>query len=119
MTVVGESVDAPSSLVDEWNVRELINHLVRGNRWTIENLRTGGVPRPTEDLIGDRLPLDVYTRSAEAMIAAFQEPGALAKTVQMLFGELSGTGLAGFRFNDLPGRVSGEAGLRKVRIMAD
>ncbi|MBA2597640.1 MAG: TIGR03086 family metal-binding protein [Chloroflexota bacterium] len=86
---------------DGWDVRELLNHLVRGNRWTVENLRTGGAPRPTADLIGDRAPLDAYAESAEAMIAAFQEPGALGRTVQMPFGEMPGAGLAAFRFNDL------------------
>jgi uncharacterized protein (TIGR03086 family) len=86
---------------DEWDVRELINHLVRGNAWTIENLRTGGAPRPTEDLIGDRSPLAAYTDSAQSMLAAFEEPGALGRTVQMPFGEMPGAALAMMRLSDL------------------
>jgi hypothetical protein len=75
---------------DDWNLHELINHLKRGNRWTVENLRIDGAPRPTEDLIGDRVPLDAYTDSAEGMIAALQQPRAPTRTVQMPFGEMPG-----------------------------
>ncbi len=90
---------------DEWDVRELINHLVRGNVWAVQNLETGGGPRPTEDLLGDRSPAQAFGESAQDMIAAFRAPGALGKMVSMPFGEIPGAGLALFRTGDLVGHA--------------
>ena len=90
---------------DDWNVRELINHLVRGNVWAVQNLATGGAPRPTEDLIGDRSPLQAYSESADAMVKAFHAPGALGTMVTMPFGEMPGAALAMFRTGDLVGHA--------------
>lgn len=86
---------------DDWTVRDLINHLVRGNVWSVQNLATGGAPRPTEDLIGDQAPLDAFTTTAAEMLAAYKQPGALDVVVKMPFGEMPGAGLAMFRFSDL------------------
>jgi len=85
---------------DEWDVRALINHLVLGNQWPVEALKTGNMTRPSGDAIGNRSPREVYAESAQALLAAFAEPGALERTVQMPFGEMSGAALAGLRFND-------------------
>jgi uncharacterized protein (TIGR03086 family) len=86
---------------DEWDVRALINHVVLGNEWAAENVQTGNAPRPSGDALGQRSPLEAYSASAAAMLAAFAEPGALERTVQMPFGEFPAAGLAGFRFVDL------------------
>jgi uncharacterized protein (TIGR03086 family) len=86
---------------DEWDVRALINHVVLGNTWAAENVKTGSAPRPSDDIIGEREPVEVYTTSADAMMASFEEPGALARMVKMSFGEMPAAGLAGFRFVDL------------------
>jgi uncharacterized protein (TIGR03086 family) len=86
---------------DEWDVRALINHIVLGNIWAAEHVKTGGAPRPSGDVIGDRDPVEVYTSSADAMMASFEEPGALGRMVTMPFGEMPVAGLAGFRFVDL------------------
>jgi uncharacterized protein (TIGR03086 family) len=86
---------------DEWDVRAVINHLVLGNQWVADQVRTGDAPRPSGDAIGDRLPIEAYTASAEAMMAAFAEPGALERTVRMPFGEMPAAGLAMVRFSDL------------------
>jgi uncharacterized protein (TIGR03086 family) len=99
-SITPEQMNLPT-VNDEWNVRELINHLVRGNVWAIQNLETGGAPRPTEDLIGDRAPAQAFSESAEAMIKAFSAPGALGTMVTMPFGEMPGAGLAMFRAGDL------------------
>jgi hypothetical protein len=61
--ITPEQMDLPT-VNDEWNVRELIDHLVRGNVWSVQNLQTGGAPRPTENLIGDRSPTQVFSESA-------------------------------------------------------
>ena len=86
---------------DEWDVRALINHIVLGNIWAAENVKTGSAPRPSGDVIGDRDPLDAYTASADAMMASFEQPGAMGRMVTMPFGEMPAAGLAGFRFVDL------------------
>jgi len=98
--VTTEQMSLPT-VNDEWDVRTLINHVVLGNAWAAENVRTGNAPRPTGDLIGDRSPQDAYTQSADAMLASFREPGALQRTVSMPFGEMPAAGLAAFRFTDL------------------
>jgi uncharacterized protein (TIGR03086 family) len=86
---------------DEWDVRALINHVVLGNLWAAENVKTGSAPRPSGDIIGEREPLQAYTASADAMMASFEELGALSRMVTMRFGEMPAAGLAGFRFVDL------------------
>src|SRR5215207_2889571 len=86
---------------DEWDVRALINHVVLGNTWAAENVKTGSAPRPSGDVIGDRDPLDAYTASADAMMASFEEPGTMGRMVTMPFGEMPAAGLAAFRFTDL------------------
>lgn len=102
--ITPEQMDLPT-VNDEWNVRELINHLVRGNVWAAQNLATGGAPRPTEDLIGDRSPAQAFSESAEAMVKAFHAPGALSTMVTMPFGDMPGAGLAMFRTGDLVGHA--------------
>jgi uncharacterized protein (TIGR03086 family) len=86
---------------DEWDVRDLVNHVVLGNLWAAENVKTGNAPRPSGDAIGEREAVEAYSSSAEAMLAAFEEPGALGRMVSMPFGEMPAAGLAGFRFVDL------------------
>ncbi len=86
---------------DEWDVRTLINHLVAGNMWSADLVRQGSAQRPSGDVIGDRSPLDAYQESWQAASAAFAEPGALGRTVQMSFGEMPAAGFAMLRFIDL------------------
>ncbi len=86
---------------DEWDVRALINHVVLGNAWAADNVRHGSAPRPSGDGIGERDPMDVYSESTTAMIAAFAEPGAMGRMVTMPFGEMPAARFAAFRFVDL------------------
>ncbi len=78
-----------------------VHHVVLGNIWAAENVKTGSAPRPSGEIIGNHEPLEVYTASADAMLASFEEPGALGRMVSMPFGEMPAAGLAGFRFVDL------------------
>ena len=98
--VAPEQLTLPT-INDEWNVRALINHVVLGCAWEAELVRTGNAPRPHGDLIGDRAPLDAYTRAADAMQASFAAPGALGRTVTMPAAEISIIALASFRVVDL------------------
>ena len=86
---------------DEWTVRAVVEHVVLGNTWEAVLVCRGNAPRPTDDVIGDRVPLEVYVASAEAMRAAFAEPGALERTVTMPAAEIPASELAGFRVIDL------------------
>jgi uncharacterized protein (TIGR03086 family) len=97
--VTPEQMELPT-VNDEWDVRGLINHLVAGNEWMAQNLKTGNAPRPSGDAIGDRSPAEAYAESWNALIAAFEEPGALERTVQMPFGEAPATMLVALRFSD-------------------
>jgi uncharacterized protein (TIGR03086 family) len=85
----------------EWDVRALINHVVLGCAWEAELVRTGNAPRPHGDLIGDRDPVAAYTAAAEAMQAAFAEPGVLKRMVTMPAAQISAVELAAFRVVDL------------------
>jgi len=64
-------------------------------------VKTGSAPGPSGDITGDRDQVEAYTASADAMMASFEEPGALGRMVAMPFGEMPAAGLAGFRFVDL------------------
>ena len=86
---------------DEWDVRALLNHIVNGNRWAEEMLRTGTAPRPSHDAFGDLPPMEVYRESVDMMLAAFEEPGALERTVTLPFGEIPGSAYAGLPSGDL------------------
>lgn len=98
--VTPDQMDLPTPN-DEWDVQRLINHLVVGNTWAAANVRTGNAPRPSGDGIGDRSPQEAYAESADDMLAAFREPGALQRTVTMPFGEFPAAGFAAFRFTDM------------------
>ncbi|MFT4038211.1 MAG: TIGR03086 family metal-binding protein [Thermomicrobiales bacterium] len=102
--ITPEQMNLPT-VNDDWDVRELINHLVRGNLWAVQNLATGGAPRPDGDFIGDVSPAQAFSESANDMIKAFHAPGALGVMVTMPFGEMPGAALAMFRTGDLVGHA--------------
>jgi uncharacterized protein (TIGR03086 family) len=78
---------------------------VLGNIWAADHVKTGGAPRPSGDVIGEREPMEAYTSSTNAKMASFDEPGALGRMVTMPVGEMPAAGLAGFRFVDLIGHA--------------
>jgi uncharacterized protein (TIGR03086 family) len=88
----------------DWDVRELLNHVVGGNLWAAE-LAAG----LTIEQVGDRLSGDVigadptaaYERSAAAAAAAFEAPGALDAPCAVSYGPVPGSVYAGHRFLDV------------------
>jgi uncharacterized protein (TIGR03086 family) len=88
----------------EWNVRELVNHLVTGNLWAAE-LATGKTIAEVGDrLDGDALggdPLAAYDASAAAASAAFSAPGAMEAPCAVSYGPVPGEVYAGHRFIDV------------------
>jgi len=88
----------------DWNVREVVNHIVTGNFWAAE-LATG----KTIDEVGNRLdgdvlgddPLAAYDASAAVASKAFRAPGAMAAPCAVSYGPVPGEVYAGHRFLDV------------------
>src|SRR5690242_19874089 len=72
-----------------WSVRELVNHIVYEDRWTvplINGASLGSVGNRYEgDLLGDDPVAATRDALAEA-VAAVSAPGALERTVELSFG---------------------------------
>ncbi|MDQ1395298.1 MAG: hypothetical protein QOG64_557 [Acidimicrobiaceae bacterium] len=89
---------------EEWNVGELLNHVVSGNWWAAEL----GAGRTIEE-VGDRLDGDVlgddaraaYDASVEPAAAVFEMPGALEAPCAVSYGPVPGSVYAGHRFLDV------------------
>jgi uncharacterized protein (TIGR03086 family) len=85
----------------EWNVRQVINHLIVSNVWTGQCLEQGSAPRPAPtDMTGDD-PAAAFADSERAVLAAFREPDNLQRMVEMPFGTMPGAALAGVRMMEL------------------
>jgi len=88
----------------EWNVGELLNHIVAGNWWAAELGRGATIEQVGSKLDGDQLGDDAlgsYDRSAEAAAAAFEAPGALDAPCAVSYGPVPGSVYAGHRFIDV------------------
>jgi uncharacterized protein (TIGR03086 family) len=88
----------------DWDVGELLNHLVSGNWWAAELARGATIDEVGSRLDGDQVgddPLDAYDRSAEAAAAAFEAPGALDAPCAVSYGPVPGSVYAGHRFIDV------------------
>src|SRR5438876_1809033 len=89
---------------EEWNVRDLVNHIVEGNYWVTPLM--GG---KTIDEVGDRYdgdllgddPLAAYEQSAKQADAAVRAPGALQAACAVSYGPVPGEVYAGHRFIDV------------------
>jgi uncharacterized protein (TIGR03086 family) len=80
-----EQWGAPTPCTD-WNVRNLVNHVARGNRLFATALR-GEPPPPAEpaDVLGDD-PVAAYRAASAEMLDALRQPGAMQGTVTVPFG---------------------------------
>jgi uncharacterized protein (TIGR03086 family) len=98
-TVSGEDWDRPTPNRG-WSVRDLVSHVVGGNRRylvllsgaptvEVEKLRAG-------DHLGDD-PLSAFDQTSAEVAAAFREPGALERTVHHRKGDRSGDDLLTMR----------------------
>jgi uncharacterized protein (TIGR03086 family) len=73
----------------DWNVRQLVNHLVYENRWTVPLMGGSTLAevgdRYEGDLLGDK-PKVAWTASAEEAVAAVRADGALERVVDLSSG---------------------------------
>jgi uncharacterized protein (TIGR03086 family) len=89
---------------DDWDVRQVVNHVVSGNFW-VKPLMTG----VTIDEVGDRLdgdllgddPVAAYRRSADEAGAAFLADGAMDEPALVSYGPVPGSVYASHRFIDV------------------
>jgi uncharacterized protein (TIGR03086 family) len=87
----------------EWNVRQLVNHMTRGNLNYVL-LLDGGTRsdflhlRDTDALDAD--PVDAYSRSVRDCAEAFRRPGALRQMLDYPLGQLNGDQALAVRTTD-------------------
>lgn len=97
----------PEQLADptpcrDWDVRLLLNHIIGGNH-TFAEVARGGRPDPSgvmEDYTRPN-PGANYLTSAEAVLAAWAEPGAMTRKVHMPFGDIPGSAAVSIHFLDI------------------
>ncbi|KPC67090.1 TIGR03086 family metal-binding protein [Streptomyces chattanoogensis] len=87
----------------EWNVRDLANHMTRGNLNYIGLLqggtRTDFLRLRDVDALGDD-PVGAYARSVRDCAAAFDEPGALQRVLDYPLGRVTGRQALAVRLTD-------------------
>lgn len=83
----------------EWNVRQLINHVVTGTQWFTTMLRHQPAPDRSIDHLGDD-PAAAFDAAFAELLAAFAEPNALESTYEHRLGPVSGDRLAAMRANE-------------------
>lgn len=89
---------------DDWNVRELVNHIVSGNFWAGELARGKTIEEVGDRLDGDVLggdPVAAYDESARAANQAFRAPGAMEAPCAVSYGPVPGEVYAGHRLIDV------------------
>lgn len=89
---------------DEWDVRDLLNHVVSGNHWAAQLGAGATIDGVGSRFDGDQLgddPLGSYDRSAEAAAAVFEAEGALEAPSAVSYGPVPGSVYAGHRFVDV------------------
>jgi uncharacterized protein (TIGR03086 family) len=80
----------------EWDVSQLVDHLIAGNRHFAALLQ--GQPLASQDPAGDRTAH--YRTSAAALRAAFAAPGALQKVYQSPIGPAPGSAIVQLRISE-------------------
>ena len=87
----------------EWDVRALLEHIVRENLWAVALMAGRTIQEVGDRLEGDVLgadPLRAYQVSARAAAELFEEPGALERPVAVSYGPVPGRVYLGHRFLD-------------------
>lgn len=88
----------------EWNVRELVGHVVAGNWWAAELGAGHTIADVGDRLDGDVLgndPLGAYDASAAAAGDVFRAPGAMDRPCAVSYGPVPGSVYCGHRLIDV------------------
>jgi len=88
----------------DWNVAELVSHVIGGNHMTVRLLQGAERPEATGYLAGLPLgedPVATYDEGAAQLLAAVDEAGALQRNCEHPIGDMPGEMLLGFRVGDL------------------
>ena len=88
----------------EWDVRQLVNHLVVEQLWVPPILAGRTVPDVGDAFDGDQLgadPVGAWDRASAASGAALAEPGALQRTVHLSYGDRPAEGYCAEMTSDL------------------
>lgn len=84
--------DNPTPCTD-WNVKQLVNHIVAEQLWVPELLAGKPVAEVGDKFEGDILnddPIGTWTIASQAARAAWLEPGTLDREVHLSFGDTDG-----------------------------
>ena len=96
-----EDLPKPTPCKD-WDVRLLLNHIIGGNKMFAELARGGRVE--SSGVMDDYTlpdPGSNYLASADDVLAAWAEPGALERRVHMTFGDIPGSAAVSIHFLDI------------------
>jgi uncharacterized protein (TIGR03086 family) len=89
---------------DRWTVRDVADHILGGNRFTVMILH-GLAPDDAMDRVihGDFAdePIRAFDKSSSEQLAAFRRPGVLDRLHQHPIGLISGRRIAALRMSDL------------------
>jgi uncharacterized protein (TIGR03086 family) len=55
---------------DEWNVRQLVNHVIQGNSWVERNVIAEGADFPKDDFVSDQDPVAAFDASYRDLMRA-------------------------------------------------
>lgn len=89
---------------DEWNVRQLLDHVIAGNWWASELAAGATIDDVGQRFDGDNVTADAfaaYEASAMAAQAAFGAPGAMGAPCAVSYGPVPGSVYCGHRFIDV------------------
>jgi uncharacterized protein (TIGR03086 family) len=100
--VAADQWDQPTPCA-EWNVRQLVNHVVGENRWAVPLFAGRTVADVGDTLDGDLLgddPQRAWATSANVALEAVARPGAMEEIVHLSFGDFPGHDYASQLFAD-------------------
>ena len=96
-----EHLSQPTPCKD-WDVRLLLNHIIGGNKMFAEVARGGRVEATgTMDDYTVPDPGSNYLASAEDVLAAWSEPGAMERRCHMTFGDIPASAAVSIHFLDI------------------
>ena len=87
-----DQYDDPTPCTD-WSVRDLLNHLVNENLWTVPLMEGKTIAEVGDRFDGDCLgsdPKGAWEQSSKEALAAAQEDGVVDRTIHVSWGEISG-----------------------------